>query len=130
IENPDDLYDALLVDPEMSPCALTSRVQFAISSVQLYVHRILLGIQHELEGTTDKIVLLPKDAREQWRWRKSYRVWEANRKVFLWPENWIEPELRDDKTPFFEDLVSQLRQGDIDDVAAENAYRDYLAKLD
>lgn len=24
-------------------------------------------------------------------------MWEANRKVFEQPENWIEPELRDDK---------------------------------
>src|SRR5262245_18644975 len=29
-----------------------------------------------------------------WEWRKNYRVWEANRKVFLYPENWIEPDLR------------------------------------
>ena len=32
------------------------------------------------------------DAR--WEWRKNYRVWDANRKTFLYPENWIEPELR------------------------------------
>ena len=31
-----------------------------------------------------------------WSWLKWYRVWEANRKVFLYPENWIEPELRED----------------------------------
>jgi hypothetical protein len=29
-----------------------------------------------------------------WKWRKNYRVWDANRKVFLYPENWMEPELR------------------------------------
>jgi len=29
-----------------------------------------------------------------WAWRTNYRVWEANRQVFLFPENWIEPELR------------------------------------
>jgi len=32
--------------------------------------------------------------RATWQWRKRYRVWEANRKVFLYPENWVEPELR------------------------------------
>jgi hypothetical protein len=30
----------------------------------------------------------------QWEWRKKYRVWDANRKIFVYPENWIEPELR------------------------------------
>jgi hypothetical protein len=32
-----------------------------------------------------------------WAWTRKYRVWEANRKDFLSPENWIEPELRDDE---------------------------------
>jgi len=27
-----------------------------------------------------------------WKWRSNYRVWDANQKVFLFPENWIEPE--------------------------------------
>lgn len=30
----------------------------------------------------------------EWTWRSNYRVWDAKRKVFLYPENWIEPELR------------------------------------
>ena len=30
----------------------------------------------------------------KWEWSKRYRMWQANRKVFLYPENWIEPELR------------------------------------
>lgn len=27
-------------------------------------------------------------------WLKNYRVWDANRKIFVYPENWTEPELR------------------------------------
>lgn len=38
----------------------------------------------------------------EWVWMTNYRVWEAHRKVFLYPENWVEPELRDDETPPFE----------------------------
>ena len=30
----------------------------------------------------------------EWEWSKRYRVWDANRKIFLYPENWIEPESR------------------------------------
>jgi SpoVK/Ycf46/Vps4 family AAA+-type ATPase len=30
----------------------------------------------------------------EWEWLKKYRVWDADRKIFLYPENWIEPELR------------------------------------
>ena len=55
---------------------------------------------------------------KQWEWMKRYRVWEANRKVFLFPENWLEPELRDDKSPFFKETMSELLQGDITDERA------------
>jgi SpoVK/Ycf46/Vps4 family AAA+-type ATPase len=30
----------------------------------------------------------------EWEWHKRYRVWDANRKIFVYPENWTEPELR------------------------------------
>jgi hypothetical protein len=36
---------------------------------------------------------------KKWEWMKNYRLWEASRKVFLYPENWLEPELREDKSP-------------------------------
>jgi hypothetical protein len=36
-----------------------------------------------------------------WDWLKRYRVWQVNRKQFLSPENYIEPELRNDKEPAF-----------------------------
>jgi hypothetical protein len=61
---------------------------------------------------------------------KNYRVWEANRKVFLYPENWIEPELRDDKTPFFKQMESELLQNDVTSETAEKALLNYLYKLD
>ena len=61
---------------------------------------------------------------------KNYRVWEANRKVFLYPENWIEPELRDDKTPFFKELESELLQSDLTAGDGRDAFLHYLEKLD
>src|SRR5713101_5661680 len=29
----------------------------------------------------------------QWEWHERYRVWDANRKIFVYPENWIEPDV-------------------------------------
>jgi hypothetical protein len=34
-----------------------------------------------------------------WNWLKRYRVWRASRKVFLEPENWLEPELKEESKP-------------------------------
>jgi len=31
---------------------------------------------------------------QSWEWRRNYRVWEANRRVFVYPENWVEPDQR------------------------------------
>jgi SpoVK/Ycf46/Vps4 family AAA+-type ATPase len=39
----------------------------------------------------EKKRLRKKEAK--WEWRKRYRVWDANRKIFLFPENWIEPDV-------------------------------------
>ena len=54
-------------------------------------------------------------------------MWEANRKVFLWPENYIEPDLRDDKTPLFEELESGLLQRAVNEQNVLDAYSGYLA---
>ena len=66
----------------------------------------------------------------RWEWMKRYRLWQANRQVFLWPENWLYPELRDDQSPFFQQMMSSLLQGDITDDAAASAYLDYLTSLE
>ena len=117
-----DLYAHFLIDVEMSACQLTSRIKQAIGSVQLFAQRCLMGLEPGIQ-TQDK-------KWEQWTWMKNFRVWEANRKIWLYPENWIEPDLRDDKTPFFKDLENELLQSDLDDVAAERALLSYLEKLD
>ncbi|MBS1586684.1 MAG: hypothetical protein JSS82_14205 [Bacteroidetes bacterium] len=124
-----DLYAYFLIDVEMSPCMKTSRIKQAISSVQLFVDRILLNQEYTV-SPVNAITLTP-DQTKQWdTWRKWYRVWEANRKVFLYPENWLEPELRDDKTPFFEEFETQLLQADITDDHVYDAMEQYLHKVD
>jgi hypothetical protein len=67
---------------------------------------------------------------QQWRWMKNFRIWEANRKIWLYPENWIEPDLRDDKTLIFKELENELQQSELDDSTAEQAFHNYLEKLD
>lgn len=120
-----DIYSYFLIDVEMSPCQMTSRIKQATLSVQLFVQRCLMGLEPGvLAGSgVDEHWL-------EWKWMKNYRVWEANRKVFLYPENWIEPELRDDKSPFFKALESELMQSDLTKETAEDAFRAYLEKLD
>lgn len=128
--NENDLFAYLLIDVEMQPCMKTSRIKQGISSLQLYMDRVILNLENTNGQPTNHITISP-EMTEQWKaWRKWYRIWEANRKIFLYPENWIEPELRDDKTPFFKDLETQLLQDEVKDNTVEDAYRAYLEKLE
>lgn len=121
VDTPDTLYEYLLMDVEMQPCMLTSRVRMALSIVQLFIERCIRGLE-----SVDPSCFSPA----QWIWMKRYRVWEANREVFLWPENWLYPELRDDQSPIFKTIMSKLLQNDITDDAATDAYLHYLSELE
>lgn len=125
IKDADGLFEYFLIDVEMQPCMETSRIKQAISSVQTFIQRCFLGLEEHHSGISPKIL-----DRKRWEWMKRYRVWEANRKVFLYPENWIESNLRDDKSPFFKELESELLQKDITKQSVGDALKDYLYKVD
>ena len=100
----------------------TSRIRLALSAVQLLIERVIRNLEPQA---------CPADiSAAQWQWMKRYRVWQANREVFLWPENWLYPELRDDQSPIFKQVMGSLLQGDITDDAAASAYLDYLTGLE
>lgn len=130
-EDADDLLSYFLIDVQMGSGQATSRIKQAMSSVQMFVQRCFLNleqpwVQVSREDKQDGVSL---NSWRQWTWMKNYRIWEANRKIFLYPENWIEPELRDDKSPFFEELESELMQGDLTQENAEAAFLHYLEKV-
>jgi hypothetical protein len=127
-ENTNDLYAYYLLDVEMSACQLTSRLVQASGSVQLFVQRCLMGLEPDVEVKADGAS--GDSAWRWWKWMRKYRVWEANRKVFLYPENWIEPELRKDRSQFFKDLENELLQNEINQSTVETAFTNYLEKLD
>jgi hypothetical protein len=118
----EQLYEYFLIDPGMEPVVQTSRIRLAIASVQLFIQRCLLNLEPKVHPS-----LINSDL---WAWMKRYRVWEANRKIFLFPENWLEPEFRDDKTHLFSELEGTLLQEDVSSDLVENAFFNYLKKLD
>ncbi|HYI12532.1 MAG TPA: neuraminidase-like domain-containing protein [Thermoanaerobaculia bacterium] len=118
----EQLYEYFLVDPGMEPMNQTSRIRLAIASVQLFIQRCLLNMELHVRPSAINA--------GEWEWKKRYRVWEANRKIFLFPENWLEPEFRDDKTHLFAELEGALLQGDVSSDLVEDAFFNYLKKLD
>jgi GH18 family chitinase len=117
----DQLYEFFLIDVDMGTCMLTSRIVQAAAAVQLFVQRCLLN----LESLVSPSAIDPT----HWSWMQNFRVWQANRQVFLYPENWMVPTLRDDKTPFFADLEDALLQNVITNDSVTQLYLDYLYAL-
>ena len=138
----DDLGADLLVDVEIGAEPMTTRLGLAVASVQRFVQRTLLGSEPDGNGqpialrapevpgaslTAEEFV---SDFERIWSWMKSYRTWRENRKIFLYPESYLRPELRDDKTPFFQEFEQQLSQRALSAATIEDAIATYLQKLD
>jgi hypothetical protein len=118
-----DLHARYLLDVEMGVDMRTSRIKQAISSTQLFVQRWLMNLESaELPAPSAEFA-------SAWEWTRSYRVWEANRKVFLFPEDWLEPSLRDDKSHLFTAFESTLLQSEVTTERAVEALRGYLDGL-
>ncbi|KAF3936975.1 hypothetical protein ABW19_dt0208542 [Dactylella cylindrospora] len=121
----DDLYDYFLIDTQMGSCMQTSRIVQAHATIQLFVQRCLMGLEPKCIADLNEDPLW-----SQWEWMSAFRVWEANRKIFLWPENWLDPSLRVDKSQLFKDFESYIQQNPLTPVDMETAVSQYLESFD
>ncbi len=130
VKDADALYEYFLIDVQMGACMDTSRIVQANAAVQMFVQRCLLNLESNKDKVGNEMGVSPEAIdKNRWEWMKNYRLWEANKKIFITPENWLEPEWRDDKSQFFIELESELTQNDITDSSVETAFRNYLTKL-
>jgi hypothetical protein len=130
LQNSNQLFEYFLIDPGMEPVVQTSRLRLAMSSLQTFVQRCLLNLENENTAQPARNVSPSAIDSDWWDWMKRYRVWQANREIFLFPENWMEPELRLDKTDLFQALEGDLLQGDVTRDLVEDAFLTYLKGLD
>ena len=124
-KNENDLYEHYLVDVEMEASMPSSRIVLAHNSVQLFVQRCLMGLEPDAIADADA-----DPGWNQWQWMKNYRVWEANRKVFLYPENWYDVTLTDDKSYLLKEFIDEIQQNELTNDIAEEAIMKYMEKLD
>jgi hypothetical protein len=93
IKTASDLSGYLLIDVQMGGCFQTSRVVEATGAVQMYLNRVRANIEPGIDQLP-----IPQ---AWWEWMTTYRLWEANRRVFLYPENYLDPTLRSSRTVLF-----------------------------
>jgi Tc toxin complex TcA C-terminal TcB-binding domain/Neuraminidase-like domain/Salmonella virulence plasmid 28.1kDa A protein len=117
------LYEFLLLEIGIQGCAQISVVKEALNAAQLYLQRCRLNLERDVTISSSD---LPE---VWWEWIMSYRVWQANREVFLYPENYLDPSLRRDKTALFQTLENDLLQGEVTPARVEAEFRKYLDGL-
>lgn len=117
IDNSYDLYGYLLIDPAISSAVKTARISEAIEAFQLYIYRCQNGLED---------YYMSSEGLAEWSWMKNYRVWEDNRRIFLYPENYIQPETRKDKTKEFEQLQTALQKSHVTEADIDNSFKQYV----
>jgi Tc toxin complex TcA C-terminal TcB-binding domain/Neuraminidase-like domain/Salmonella virulence plasmid 28.1kDa A protein len=125
-EDANDLFNYLLIDVQMASCQVTTRVVQAYIAVQIFVERCLLNLEMPavvVDPTQD-------DSWKEWEWMSRYRIWQANREVFLYPENWLIESQRPNRTEIFQTFEQEVRQGQSTADYLETVVLNYLDRLD
>ena len=126
-----DLYHYFLLDVQLEGVVRTTRMAAAIASVQLYVERCRMNLEQSPPGAADAVrVASDSIPGVEWEWRRAYRLWEANRRVLLFPENLLAPDLRDDRTPLFRAMEEELLSKPVTEESVREAYARYLRGFD
>ncbi|WP_226602992.1 neuraminidase-like domain-containing protein [Bacillus cereus] len=105
------LSELLLIDVETEICQKASRIEEAISAIQLFTRRARLGL--ELDPQTYKPLVFSQDFVMAWnRHFATFRIWEACQRRLIYRENWIEWDewQKAQQTEAFQFLESELRR--------------------
>jgi len=120
------IFDHFLIDIQMTSCEVSTRVIQAYIAVQIFVERCLMN----LEAPAVVVNLATDDTWNQWEWMKRYRIWQANREVFLYPENWLIESQRPNRTEIFRKLEQDVHQNDSTNDYLETVTLNFIDRLD
>lgn len=121
----DDLYGRYLIDTEMADCMSTSRIIQASAAVQAFVQRCFFGDEDVFHGPGGA----DHEHWREWGFRSRYRVWEANRRIFLTPENFLNVGKRSSASPQFNAFMKTVLEKGPSRESAEAGLVGYLDGL-
>lgn len=126
VQTPEDVYEYLLIDPLVSNAVPTSRVAQAMSSIQQYINGITMNMEPGYQTQ-----YLDQDNINSWKEGLSqYDIWAGEVEMDTYPENYIDPTLRQSQTAYFKDLITDLNQNTINSDTAQQAVMSYLNKFE
>ncbi len=126
IQTANDLYQYKLLDVQVSQAVPTSAVASAIASLQQYINAALMGME---PGYETKVV--EEHLVRQWREITSrYSIWSANQQLSYYPELFIDPALRMNKSAYFQQLENDINQNKIHVDTTQEAVLSYLSSFE
>ncbi|MDB6049546.1 MAG: hypothetical protein JWR17_2292 [Pseudomonas sp.] len=120
IATENDLYEYLLIDNQVTAQVDTSRVAQGIASVQQHIHAIYNGMEPGYTGVSDETLTLWREGMSQ------YSLWSGYQMLEDYPENYLDPTLRLDKTIPFKTFESELAQARLSADTVQSALGNYL----
>ncbi|MCG3470700.1 neuraminidase-like domain-containing protein [Xenorhabdus bovienii] len=125
IDTVDELYEYLLIDPEMNAEFKTTRVAHVISSLLQRNHAVYNGMEPGFSNNFSKQEL------EQWNNISSdMSIWASNKLLQNYPENYIDPNLRLNKTHLFSNFVNEINQSRISEESVQKSVMSYLSQME
>jgi hypothetical protein len=121
LRTPEDLFELLRIDPLDSARVQTSGVAEAISCAQQYISAVYNKMEPGFENHE-----FPPEQLENWALYNNYSDWAAVQMIALYPENYINPFVRQRKTDLFKTLENNLNQARLNTDSVQAALQDYL----
>jgi hypothetical protein len=121
LRTPGDLFELLRLDPLDSYAVESSWAAEAISCAQQYIH----AVYRKLEPGFETHAFDPDDL-ALWQLYGNYPDWAALQMIACYPENYINPFVRQRKTGLFKALETNLNQTRLTTDSVQMALQDYL----
>ncbi|MGB6210985.1 neuraminidase-like domain-containing protein [Pseudomonas mandelii] len=121
VKTPEDLFELLRLDPLDSYPVQNSWVAEAISCAQQYIH----AVYQKLEPGYAKYPFSKPDL-DTWAFYSNYPDWAALQFIAYYPENFINPFVRQRKTSLFKTLENDLNQSSLNTDSVQKALQNYL----
>jgi|GEM_PF-6012997 len=119
IQTPEALSNYLLMDVKTDESVPISYVREGINAALHYINRCRFGLEMNVGRMRDI-------TDEHWAWIMNYSEWKANRMVFVFPENYLLPDIRSAQSLIFKQSLQNISGRPLDAAASEAFYAQYL----
>ena len=125
VKTPADIFELLRMDPLDTFAVQSSWVAEATSCVQQYIH----AVYRKLEPGYTTHQFPPSDLAE-WQLYSNYPDWAAVQLISIYPENYINPFVRQRKSSLFKNLENDLNQSRLNNDSVQAALQGYLHRFE